>query len=90
MLKESIEKVIQEKDFEIRRLKAIWSPGGNSNLDEPADEISRATKLLNAPELSKGKQQARFGISAEIRSSLSRSVIKTVSPYKTISIVFVM
>lgn len=90
VLKESIEKVIQEKDFEIRRLKAIWSPGGNSNLDESVDEISRATKLLNAPELSKGKQQARFGISAEIRSSLSRSVIKTVSPYKTISIVFVM
>ena len=71
--------VIQEKDHEIRRLKALWSPNHEEHVDESDEKNRRATKLLNAPELGQGKQQARFGISAEIRSSLSRSLIKTVS-----------
>ena len=66
---ESIENVIREKDTEIRRLKALWSPADlhNEQLDGVGslEEVAEATKILNAPEFGSGKHKFRYGISAE-------------------------
>ena len=79
-----MEKVIIEKEAEIRRLKALWSPTEEctgESLDGlgPLDEVPHATKVLNAPELGKGKAHARYGISAENRISVSTALVKVVS-----------
>ena len=75
--------VIQEKDTEIRRLKALWTPNEAREAESedslgPLVDVPRATKLLNAPELGLGKSGARFGISAENRMS-SAGAIKEVN-----------
>ena len=75
--------VIHEKDSEIRRLKALWSPNEACET-EMADtlgsleDVPHAAKLLNAPELGQGKSGARFGISAENRISSFTNVEKEV------------
>ena len=75
-VKQSVEMVIKEKDSEIRRLKALWTPNELLQVDvvdaAMVTEISRATKLLDAPEFGTEKHSARFGISAENRSSSSK------------------
>ena len=79
VVKESIEMVIQEKDAEIRRLRALLSVNEASEAEDdlgPLKEVPHATKLLNAPELGQGKSGARFGISAENRISSSTSIKK--------------
>lgn len=72
-VKQSVEMVIKEKDSEIRRLRALWSPDDSLQVDVVdaalVTDLSRATKLLNVPEMNPEKANARFGISAENRSS---------------------
>ena len=81
-VKQSAESVIREKDSEIRRLKALWSPGKSLPADvvdsSVFDDIAIASEQLNAPELGSGKPNARFGISAENRTSSSRNLLNKV------------
>ena len=74
--------VIHEKESEIRRLKAMWSPSEALPADVVSTSIisgiSNATNLLNTPELGCDEHSARFGISAENRRSSAIDLFENV------------